>query len=206
MIKKILLMFALLIGFIYADQRPPAIQNYENLIAGQRDRDKAAVLIREYENYFRNYLNSISEDESGVFYLGDQYFKIRKYERAAQIFSANRKSARNLFGAATCYRFIGEYEKAIDFYSGALIINPGMSEAYLGRGLAYRDLGRYDRAKQDIEMYMQYEKSASGYILLGDIYLAEKDVERARSILQEGRRLYPDSKMINDILKSTYQN
>lgn len=203
--KKIILLLFLMLALIsLADQRPAQIQSLESQIARQDDRDKAAVLIKEYETYFRNYLKTISNNENQVFYLGDQYFRNRKYERAAQIFSANIDSSRNLFGAATSYRFIGDYNKAIDFYSVAISLEPSMKEAYLGRGLAYRNLGRYNRAVDDIEIYMNYAPTIEGFLALGDVYLAEKKIDKAREVLQEGRKLYPNSKEISNMLTSTY--
>lgn len=203
--KKIFcLIFILLSLGIFAEERPAQIQNLEAQIAREDDRDKAAVLIKEYERYFKSYLSSISSNENSIFYLGDQYFRNRKYERAAQIFSSNIDSSRNLFGAATSYRFIGDYNKAIDFYSVAISIEPSMKEAYLGRGLAYRNLGRYNKAIDDIQIYMNYAPSVEGFLALGDIYLAEKKIDRAREVLQEGRRLYPQSREISNMLTSTY--
>lgn len=202
--KLIGILFLFLSLIALGDQRPPYIQSLESQIAREDDRDKAAVLLKEYEKYFKSYINSISGDENQVFYLGDQYFRNRKYERAAQIFSSNIDSSRNLFGAATSYRFSGDYNKAIDFYSVAISIEPSMKEAYLGRGLAYRNLGRYNKAIDDIQIYMNYAPSVEGFLALGDIYLAEKKIDRAREILQEGRRLYPQSKEISNMLTSTY--
>ncbi|MEG0068384.1 tetratricopeptide repeat protein [Cetobacterium sp.] len=202
--KLIGVIFIILNLCVVADQRPPYIQTLENQIAREDDRDKAAVVIKEYEKYFKNYLNSISGNESEVFYLGDQYFRNRKYERAAQIFSSNIDSSRNLFGAATSYRFVGDYNKAVDFYSVAISLEPSMKEAYLGRGLAYRNLGRYNKAVDDIQMYMNYTPSVEGFLALGDIYLAEKKIDMAREVLQEGRRLFPQSREISSMLTSTY--
>ncbi|WP_047381207.1 lipopolysaccharide assembly protein LapB [Cetobacterium sp. ZWU0022] len=203
--KKIFcLIFIFLSLGSFAEERPAQIQNLEAQIAREDDRDKAAVLIKEYERYFKSYLSSISSNENSIFYLGDQYFRNRKYERAAQIFSSNIDSSRNLFGAATSYRFIGDYNKAIDFYSVAITIEPSMKEAYLGRGLAYRNLGRYNKAIEDIQIYMNYSPTVEGFLALGDIYLAEKKIDRAREILQEGRRVYPQSKEISNMLTSTY--
>ena len=51
---------------------------------------------------------------------------------------------------------------------------------------------------------MNYAPSVEGFLALGDIYLAEKKIDRAREILQEGRRLYPQSKEISNMLTSTY--
>nr|WP_307775223.1 tetratricopeptide repeat protein [uncultured Cetobacterium sp.] len=188
----------------FGDERPPYIKNLEYQISIEKDRDKAAVLLKEYENYFKNYLNSIRSNEEAVFFLGDQYFRARKYERAAQIFSTNIDSARNLFGAATAYRFIGENEKAIDFYSVAISLDPSITEAYLGRGLAYRDLGRYNKAKDDIQIYMNYNPTVEGYLALADIYLAEKNTDSAREVLEDGRRKFPNSKELRELLTSTY--
>ncbi|MGL4988836.1 MAG: tetratricopeptide repeat protein [Cetobacterium sp.] len=203
--KKIIGIFFIVLNLIsLGDERPSQIRNLESQISREDDRDKAAVLIKDYEKIFKDYLVSINSDENRVFYLGDQYFRNNKYERAAQIFSSNIDSSRNLFGAATSYRFIGEYNKAVDFYSVAISIEPSMREAYLGRGLAYRNLGRYNKAIDDFEIYMNYTQSIEGFLALADVYLAEKNTDRAREILQEGRRLYPGSKEISNMLTSTY--
>ncbi|MGL4788370.1 MAG: tetratricopeptide repeat protein, partial [Cetobacterium sp.] len=70
--------------------------------------------------------------------------------------------------------------------------------------LAYRNLGRYNKAVEDIQIYMNYSPSVEGFLALGDIYLAEKKIDRAREILQEGRRIFPQSKDISNMLTSTY--
>lgn len=204
--KKFILVICILLSSLAMgiDQRPEQIKIYETEIANSKDRDETAVILKEYEDYFKNYLVSISSNESEIFYLGDQYFKERKYERAGQIFSSNINSARNLFGAGTSYRVIGDYEKAIDFYSVAISLDPTMQEAYFGRGLAYRDIGRYNKAIDDIQVYMNYTPKLEGYLALGDIYLAEKNINMAREILQDGRRKFPQSKEISTMLTSTY--
>lgn len=203
--KKILwIAFIIFNTFILADERPPYIRQLEAQISTEKDRTKVSTLLKERDDYMKNYLNSISQSESSVFYLGDQYFKERKYEKAAQIFSSNTDSVRNLFGAATSYRLIGKYEKAIDFYSVALNLNPNLKEAYLGRGLAYRNIDKTGKASEDIQIYLRISPNPEGFLALADIYLSEKKIDKAKATLQEGRKLFPQSKEITQMLSSIY--
>lgn len=189
---------------IFSEQRLEKIIELETKISRENDRDKAAVLLKEYEKYFEEYLKEIESDEEKIFFLGDQYFKVKKYERAGEIFSRNIDSTRNLFGAATSYRIIGEYEKAIDFYSVLLSQDSNFKEGYLGRGIAYKNLGKYGKAKEDIQIFLSYGAAEEGYLALADIYLAEKDTKSARDILTEGIKQFPKSKEISEMLILTY--
>lgn len=207
--KKIVLMIFIIFSVIsFSDtnitQTPEELQRMEFEMEREEAREQTIKLIKLYESKFNEHLKSIRGNEEKVFNLGDEYFKQRKYERAAKIFSSNISSARNLFGAGTCYRFIGQYNKAIDFYSEAINKDPSMKEAYLGKGLAYRELGQYNKAIDNINVYMNYGETVEGFLALGDIYLAEKQIYRAREILQKGRKKFPKSKAISEMLISTY--
>ncbi|MDE0425912.1 MAG: tetratricopeptide repeat protein [Candidatus Poribacteria bacterium] len=73
------------------------------------------------------------------------------------------------------YRYIGEYDKAINDYSEAIKIRPDYAEAYYNRGNAYRDKVDFDNAIVDytkaIELKPDY---AEAYYSRGKVY-AEKD-------------------------------
>ena len=71
--KKLIGIIFLFLSFMtMSDQRPSYIQSLESQIARENDRDKAAVLLKEYEKYFKSYINSISNNENQIFYLGDR--------------------------------------------------------------------------------------------------------------------------------------
>ena len=179
------------------------LENMETAINREENRAKLQQKMALYTKTFNEYVEAIKNDEGLVFEAGDRFFKKRKYSKSAKIFSLN-ESARNLFGAATSYRFLGNYKTAINFYNKTLAINPDISEAYFGRGISYRNLGNYGKAKADIKRYMSYSPKLEGYLALGDIYLAEKNKEAAKDILQEAIRLYPNSKELERMLKTSY--
>ncbi|MBC2855835.1 MAG: tetratricopeptide repeat protein [Cetobacterium sp.] len=202
--KLISLIFILLTSAVFSDYRPQEIINLESEISREKDRDKVAVLLQRYENIFKGYINSISDNEELIFGLGDQYFRAGKYERAKTIFGKNIDSSRNLFGAATAARFIGDYNVAIDYYTESLDKYPVISEAYLGRGIAYRNIGEYKKAVDDLEKYKSYKKTETVYMGLGDIYIVMGNYGKAKEILEEGRREYPNSTKINEMLTTVF--
>lgn len=199
--KKIISLFILILSSTaFSDYRPQEIIYLESQIANEKSRDKAAVLMQRYESSFREYLNNVSGNEELIFMLGDQYFKAGKYERARNIFAKNIDSSRNLFGAATASRFIGEYSKAIDYYTESLERGPVITEAYLGRGIAYRNIGEYNKAINDFEKYKSYKQTEGVYLGLADIYMAMENYGKAKEVLEEGRSNFPNSQKIREMI------
>lgn len=186
------------------DCRPPEIAVLETAITNEKVREKTTPMIRYYEKFFRTYLEEISSDPEKIYRLGNQYFINRKYERAKDIFSKNIDTADNLFGAAVTNRFLGYDLTAIDYYSEVIYMSPNISEAYLGRGICYRNIGRYKEALADFLKYKQMKNTEEAYTALGNIYILREEYEKAKKILTEGRVLYPDSKLISDLLVRAY--
>ncbi|MEG0398071.1 MAG: tetratricopeptide repeat protein, partial [Cetobacterium sp.] len=77
-------------------------------------------------------------------------------------------------------------------------------EAYLGRGIAYRNIGEYKKAVDDLEKYKSYKKTETVYMGLGDIYIVMGNYGKAKEILEEGRREYPNSTKINEMLTTVF--
>ena len=186
------------------DCRPPEIAALETAITNEKVREKTTPMIRYYEKFFRTYLEEISSNPEKIYRLGNQYFINRKYERAKDIFSKNIDTADNLFGAAVTNRFLGYDLTAIDYYSEVIYMSPNISEAYLGRGICYRNIGRYKEALADFLKYKQMKNTEEAYTALGNIYILREEYEKAKKILTEGRVLYPDSKLISDLLVRAY--
>lgn len=186
------------------DYRPPEIAALETAITNEKVREKTAPMVKYYETFFRNYVNEISSDPEKIYNLGNQYFINRKYERAKDIFSKNIDTPDNLFGAAVTNRFLGNDSTAADYYSEVIYMNPNLAEAYLGRGICYRNTGKYKEALGDFLKYKSMKNTEEAYTALGNIYLLREEYERAKKILTEGRLLYPDSKLISDLLVKAY--
>ncbi|MEM2963319.1 MAG: tetratricopeptide repeat protein [Candidatus Anstonellales archaeon] len=74
----------------------------------------------------------------------------------------------------------GEYEKAIECYNMAIILNPAFSEAYFNRGLCYYNLKNFDKAIQDYTKAAELDpKNAVIYNNRGDSYYRKQDFEKA---------------------------
>lgn len=186
------------------DNRPPEIVALEKAITNERVREKITPMMKYYEKFFREYLNEISNDSEKIYQLGNQYFMNRQYERARDIFSKNIDSVDNLFGAAVTNRFLGYDSTAIDYYSEIIYTEPNLAEAYLGRGICYRNLGQYKEALADFLKYKSMKNTEEAYTSLGNVYILREEYEKAKQILTEGRVIYPNSKLINDLLVRAY--
>ena len=182
------------------DPRPAEIATIENRVGRETIREKAAAMLRYYNKAFDNYLEKISEDSGKVYELGNYYFVNKQYEKAREVFSKNITSIENLFGAATTNRFLGDYNAAIAYYSEVIYMNPNLPEPYLGRGICYRNKEKTREALADFLKYKSMKNSEEAYAALGNIYILRKDYSNAKFILNEGKLLYPKSKIINDLL------
>ena len=186
------------------DKRPPEIASLERAIANEKVREKVTPMMKYYEKFFREYLNSISNNPEKIYQLGNQYFVNRQYERAKDIFSKNIDTVDNLFGAALTNRFLGYDKTAIDYYSEVIYMEPKLAEPYLGRGICYRNLGQYKEALGDFLKYKSMNNSEEAYTALGNIYILREEYEKAKQVLKEGRMIYPNSQLINDLLVKAY--
>ena len=48
------------------------------------------------------------------------------------------------------------------------------------------------------------KNTEEAYTALGNIYILREEYEKAKKILKEGRILYPDSKLISDLMVKAY--
>ena len=83
-------------------------------------------------------------------------------------------------------------------------MNPSFYEAYLGRGIANRNLKNYDSAISDFREYLEYNKDEYVYAGIGDIYMATDRYQEAKNILEQGRGLFPNSKILRELLSKVY--
>ena len=161
---------------------------------------------KEYYEMFEKYLAKIEyADSDKIFELGSIYFNNNLYEKSRDIFIKEKNhDERNLFGAATTYRFLGDYRKAALVYGQILQVNPEFYEAYLGRGASYQQLGDYGRAAKDFEIYLEYEKDINLYIGLANMYINMERYTSAKEILEKAQKDYPASVDIKSLLIEVY--
>ena len=186
------------------EYRNEALRNIDTKMNAERDRGRLKRLNREFEEELKNYIESVNGNTEVIFQLANQYFRMNEYDRARKIFSMDKTDIRNVFGAATTARFLGRNEEAISLYNDALNIDSSFYEAYLGRGIANRNLQNYDSALSDFKQYLNYRQDEYVYAGMGDIYMATENYTEARNILEKGRSLYPNSKIIRELLVKVY--
>lgn len=139
-----------------------------------------------------------------VFQKGNQLFVNKQYEKANQMFKTDFSDIRNVFGAATTDRFLGRHDLAIQEYGKVLAQSPDFAEAYLGRGLSYRDSGQYEEAIGNFKKYISLAQGEAGYIALGDSYMAMGRYAEAQAILSQGVGKYPTSNVMKKMLSQAY--
>ena len=186
------------------EYRNEALRNIDTKMNAERDRGRLKRLNREFEEELKNYIESVNGNTEVIFQLANQYFRMNEYDRARKIFSMDKTDIRNVFGAATTARFLGRNEEAISLYNDALNIDSSFYEAYLGRGIANRNLQNYDSALSDFKQYLNYRQDEYVYAGMGDIYIVTERYTDARNILERGRNLYPGSKTIRELLVKVY--
>ena len=211
--KKILISIFILLStsLVFSEEVMPiyeyrneALRNIDAKMDAERDRGRLKKLHNQFEEELKNYVESVNGNAEIIFQLGNQYFRMNQYERARKIFSMDKTDIRNVFGAATTSRFLGRNEEAISLYNDTLNIDSSFYEAYLGRGIANRNLQNYDSALSDFRQYLNYKQDEYVYAGMGDIYMATENYTEARNILEKGRSLYPNSKIIRELLVKVY--
>jgi len=153
-----------------------------------------------FDQALDDYLNASGRDTNLIFMLGNEYFMLGKYEKAFKVFSKGTSYVPNLFGAATTARMTGNFQTAVDYYDRVLESRGNMAEAYLGRGLAHRALKNYSNAIADLNSYLNFRKDENVYLGIGGIYMEIGDYAGAYETLLNGKRAFPSSKGINNML------
>ena len=159
-----------------------------------------------YEQELNAYLEMYSYDSDRIFYLANEYMLLNNYHRANKIFLKDNKDIKNVFGAATTYRFMGQNENAIQKYTEAISMNPNFAESYLGRGLANRNLDNYDSAVNDLQTYISKTGAHDGYVALADVYFKMGKNKEAYNIASQGLAKYGDSRILRTLANNILKN
>ena len=121
---------------------------------------KREKLKEEFIEKFELYLDRINyENSKAVYHLGNIYVKEGEFERALNVFGKDKsENMKNLFGAATTSRVLGQYRTSIKYYNKLIEKRRGFYEAYLGRGMSYKMSGNFESAIEDFNFYLKYKK------------------------------------------------
>ncbi len=94
------------------------------------------------------------------------------------------------YNLGLAYANLGQWDKAIDDYSGAIRLRPKYTDAYSNRGVAYKNLGQFDKAIEDYssaigmdpDYYKAYYNRGTAYYILRQWTLSIADFSKAIGI------------------------
>ena len=190
----------------FFEYRPQALIDLDNQIAIPANRGRLRELNAQYDNVLEQYLEANSYESDRIFYLANEYMLLNNYDRANKIFLKDNKDIKNIFGAATTYRFMGQNQNAIDKYDQVIFNNSSFAEAYLGRGLAYRNMDKYEEAEKDLKNYLALRSSHEVYVALADVYFKLGKNKEAYNIANQGLAKYGDSKILKTLSSNILKN
>lgn len=192
------------------EYRPASLRQLDAQMAIPANRGALKSLNAQYDAELMSYLESINFDSDRIFFMANQYMMMNNYAKANKIFLMDNKDLKNIFGAATIFRFMGKNSEAVHKYNEAISMDSSFAENYLGRALANRNLDNYDSAINDLKKYLSMTSSIEGYAALGDIYFKLNKGKEAYDIVAAGLSKYPDSillkTLMNGISKSGERN
>jgi len=91
------------------------------------------------------------------------------------------------------YLKTAKYEKAEKYFNKAIKANPYNLDAYKNRGTLYYTLGNFDKALQDFDYVLSYEKDSSTLSAKGALLAAGGKYQEAYDILYEALKLNPSN-------------
>ncbi len=92
----------------------------------------------------------------------------------------NPMDAKTYYQTGNDYYEKGEYEKAIENYNMAILLNPVFSEAYFNRALSYYQLKNFDKAVADYTKSMEFDpQNPIIYNNRGDAFYRKQDFQSA---------------------------
>lgn len=144
----------------------------------------------------------IENDKEVIFEYGDLCFKRKEYEKSFKIFQKDKtENYKNVFGAATAARMLGELEQSLDYYNRAISKNPEFADSYFGIAVVYQKKKNYDAAIENFKSYLKRKKSEDVYGILSSLYMLKKNYEKAKETLKAGLKEYPNSAKLKKLSK-----
>jgi tetratricopeptide (TPR) repeat protein len=116
------------------------------------------------------------------------------------VIQANQDSPKRLATAfnnrGVAYKFKGEYDRALEDYDRAILLNPSFANAYNNRGVIYRLKGDYDRAIRDYDQAIWLDSNIPAVFYNRAIARIEKqDYDHALSDFEMVLRFNPKNSL-----------
>ena len=140
--------------------------------------------------------------------MGNLYFQkedfpnaIKNYKKSLEIATEESNIAAINSRLATSYSKLRDFSSALTYAQAALDKEPTDYRITTVAGIYY-EMGDYDKAKSMTRNLLnRNSKVYNAYIILGNIYMKEKDYKSLMSLYERGKRNFPDNPPINVIQK-----
>ena len=140
--------------------------------------------------------NGSSEDALLYNYLAAAYFAQKKFDDAVIALNDAKKTKPDYltpyFNLAQYYASKGEYIKAVHEYEGILKSQSDNIRALLGMASVYGIEGDEQAIESVFDKILQ-TKTAQGYVVGVSYYLKKGDIEKVKSLVDEGVKAFPDT-------------
>ncbi len=145
---------------------------------------------------FKLSVQSDGENPSVLFYIGNAYFDLLKYDSAyyyyARLLSldANHKGA--LFNSANVLVHLNKGNESLPFYSKLIEMDAFTMESYFGRAKVYAQLGNTQKALSDFESTIKLNQSNDqAYFELGNLYFGLSDFQNSVDAYDKAIKVNP---------------
>ena len=126
-------------------------------------------------NDFKEVLALRPNFSPSLYNMGLCFLKLKKFQEALQCIEKATLADTSIKAnsvLAECYYYVGKNQSAIKYFNAAINDNPDSIGLFLGRGLAYYQLGLVNSCKIDLKLYLQNGGlNPIAYRQLGLIYL-----------------------------------
>ncbi|MCX5773715.1 MAG: tetratricopeptide repeat protein [Fusobacteria bacterium] len=135
------------------------------------------------------------------FTTGNQLFIEKKYAQARTVFMQEPTDFQCQYGIAVTSQFLGDYTTAIEYYKKTLATKSDFFNGLMGLAFCYQAVGDIPQAIVTTQMALQQKKLEKLYISLGQLYLDNGDLDSAKSYVNSGLVLFPDSVRLVNLSK-----
>ena len=91
----------------------------------------------------------------------------------------------------------GDYQRAIDYYTKAIDLDPQIAGVYVNRAAAYESIGDPDQALQDLDKALAIESKPEAYHNRGNIRFIKGDYDRAIQDYNKALELVPATRQLS---------
>lgn len=131
-----------------------------------------------------------------MFFDKKDYTKaIETYNEALSIANNDFYSCPTLVSLGEMYRYLGEYDKANEYYAKALKENQYYEPAYHSRGYTKILQENYKGAVEDLTAALEIAQNPYSYAHRGFAYIQLNELKKAEKDLKQALKLMPDSKV-----------